>query len=91
MKAEHSAAMEVVGTPISANLIGVFFMSNRLARDPGVADPAIAPRPLRKAGVLGSGLMGAGIATVAEGRHTRPGQKARFIARRKPGGERSSG
>ncbi len=28
LKAEQEAAMEVVGTPISANLIGVFFMNN---------------------------------------------------------------
>jgi 3-hydroxyacyl-CoA dehydrogenase/enoyl-CoA hydratase/3-hydroxybutyryl-CoA epimerase/3-hydroxyacyl-CoA dehydrogenase/enoyl-CoA hydratase/3-hydroxybutyryl-CoA epimerase/enoyl-CoA isomerase len=72
---ELAAAMEVVGTPISANLISVFFMNNRLARDPGVADPSIAPRPVRKTGVLGAGLMGAGIATA----HARAGIPAVMV------------
>jgi 3-hydroxyacyl-CoA dehydrogenase/enoyl-CoA hydratase/3-hydroxybutyryl-CoA epimerase/3-hydroxyacyl-CoA dehydrogenase/enoyl-CoA hydratase/3-hydroxybutyryl-CoA epimerase/enoyl-CoA isomerase len=50
-------------------------MNNRLARDPGVADPAITPRPVRKAGVLGAGLMGAGIATA----HARAGIPAVMV------------
>ena len=69
LKAELNAAMEVVGTPISANLIGVFFMGQRLARDPGVSDPLIKPRDIKKVGVLGAGQMGAGIATA----HARSG------------------
>lgn len=75
LKAEQEAAMEVVGTPISANLIGVFFMSNRLARDPGVADASVVPRPVRRVGVLGAGLMGAGIATA----HARSGIPAMMV------------
>jgi 3-hydroxyacyl-CoA dehydrogenase/enoyl-CoA hydratase/3-hydroxybutyryl-CoA epimerase/3-hydroxyacyl-CoA dehydrogenase/enoyl-CoA hydratase/3-hydroxybutyryl-CoA epimerase/enoyl-CoA isomerase len=75
IKAETAAAMEVIGTPISANLIGVFFMNNRLARDPGVAEPSITPRAVRKAGVLGAGLMGAGIATA----HARAGIPAVMV------------
>ena len=43
LKVEQTAALEVVGSPISANLIGVFFMKNRLSRDPGVADPRSRP------------------------------------------------
>jgi len=54
--------MEVVGTPISANLIGVFFMGQRLQRDPGVSDPTIKPKDVKRVGVLGAGQMGAGIA-----------------------------
>jgi 3-hydroxyacyl-CoA dehydrogenase/enoyl-CoA hydratase/3-hydroxybutyryl-CoA epimerase/enoyl-CoA isomerase len=69
LKAEHGAALEVVGSTISANLIGVFFMNNRLARDPGVSDPSVKPLDVRKVGVVGSGLMGAGIATA----HARSG------------------
>ena len=30
-----------------ANLIGIFFMKNRLARDPGVSDPSVKPRPVQ--------------------------------------------
>jgi 3-hydroxyacyl-CoA dehydrogenase / enoyl-CoA hydratase / 3-hydroxybutyryl-CoA epimerase / enoyl-CoA isomerase len=43
-------------------LIGIFFMKNRLTRDPGVSDPSLKPRPVKTAGVLGAGFMGAGIA-----------------------------
>lgn len=75
LKAEQAAAMEVVGTPTSANLIGVFFMSQRLARDPGVADAAIKPREVRRVGVLGAGQMGAGIATA----HARAGLPTEMV------------
>src|SRR5262249_34945837 len=47
----------------------VFFMGQRLAKDPGVADASIQPRPVEKVGVLGAGIMGAGIA----GAHVRRG------------------
>jgi 3-hydroxyacyl-CoA dehydrogenase/enoyl-CoA hydratase/3-hydroxybutyryl-CoA epimerase/3-hydroxyacyl-CoA dehydrogenase/enoyl-CoA hydratase/3-hydroxybutyryl-CoA epimerase/enoyl-CoA isomerase len=75
IQAELAAAMEVVGTPISANLIGVFFNTNRLARDPGVGDPSVTSRPVRRVGVLGAGLMGAGIATA----HARAGIPAVMV------------
>ncbi len=63
LQIEREVALEVVGTPISGNLISVFFMGNQLARDRGVADANIVPRDVSRVGVLGSGLMGAGIAT----------------------------
>jgi 3-hydroxyacyl-CoA dehydrogenase/enoyl-CoA hydratase/3-hydroxybutyryl-CoA epimerase/enoyl-CoA isomerase len=75
LKVEQQVAMELVGSPTSANLIGVFFMQNRLARDPGVSDPSIKPRPIKRVGVLGSGLMGAGIATA----HARSGIPAAMV------------
>ena len=61
LKVEQKAVLELHGSPIMANLIGIFFMKNRLARDPGVSDPAIKPRTVNRVGVLGAGLMGAGI------------------------------
>lgn len=60
---EREVAQEVVGSELSANLIGIFFMNTALARDRGVADSAVQPKAVKRAGVLGSGLMGAGIAT----------------------------
>lgn len=69
LKVERSAALEVMGSPISANLIALFFMKNRLDRDPGVDDPGVEPAPIRRVGVIGSGLMGAGIAAA----HARSG------------------
>jgi len=62
LKVEQSAAQELMGTTISANLMAVFFMKQRLARDPGVADRDTARRQIHGVGVLGAGLMGAGIA-----------------------------
>ncbi len=69
LEVERAAALEVMGSPISANLIAVFFMQNRLARDPGVDRPGVVAAPIRKVGVVGSGLMGAGIAAA----HARSG------------------
>ncbi len=48
LKAEQKAFGELAGSPIAANLIGIFFMKNRLARDPGVSDPAVKPRPVKQ-------------------------------------------
>ena len=69
LAAERDVAMEVIGTETTANLIGIFFMNTALGRDRGVADPNVHPRTIHRAGVLGSGLMGAGIATA----HARSG------------------
>ena len=69
LKVETKAALEVIGTPVNSNLIGVFFMNNQLERDRGVDDPNVKPRDVRRVGVLGAGLMGAGIATA----HARSG------------------
>ena len=75
LKAELEAALSLFGTPIAANLIGVFFMQNKLGRDPGVKDESIKPREIRRVGVLGAGLMGAGIATA----HARSGIPAAMV------------
>lgn len=75
LKIEIDGIMQVAGTPISAALIGVFFMNNRLARDPGVANEKVKPREIRRVGVLGAGLMGAGIATA----HARTGIPAAMV------------
>lgn len=69
LKAETEAFIPLVGSPISKNLIAVFFMTQRLQKDPGVADPSVKPRPVRQVGVIGAGIMGAGIA----GAHIRKG------------------
>ncbi len=69
LKAETDAFVPLIGSPISKNLIAVFFMTQRLAKDPGVADPNIQPGNVERVGVLGAGIMGAGIA----GAHIRRG------------------
>lgn len=62
LKVETAAFMPLVGSPISRALIAVFFMTQRLQKDPGVADASLQPRPVNRVGVLGAGIMGGGIA-----------------------------
>lgn len=63
LEVEKKNAMELFGAPTSANLIAIFFMKNRLERDPGVDRADITPGRVDRVGVVGSGLMGSGIAT----------------------------
>ncbi|OLC56169.1 MAG: hypothetical protein AUH92_00660, partial [Acidobacteria bacterium 13_1_40CM_4_69_4] len=46
----------------SKNLVSIFLMQREARRDPGVGDPAVRPRDLRAAAVVGAGVMGGGIA-----------------------------
>ncbi|WP_406694974.1 3-hydroxyacyl-CoA dehydrogenase NAD-binding domain-containing protein [Singulisphaera sp. Ch08] len=69
LQAEKKVALELFGSPIAANLIGIFFMKNRLAHDPGVDRADVKAGRVDRVGVVGSGLMGAGIATA----HARSG------------------
>lgn len=62
LKVETEAFAKLVGSDISRNLIAVFFMNQRLQKDPGVNNPEIKPREIQRVGVLGAGIMGAGIA-----------------------------
>ena len=61
LKVEQKAFQELHGSPIMANLIAIFFMKNRLSRDPGLSDPTVVPRAVKRVGVSGAGLMGSGI------------------------------
>jgi 3-hydroxyacyl-CoA dehydrogenase/enoyl-CoA hydratase/3-hydroxybutyryl-CoA epimerase/3-hydroxyacyl-CoA dehydrogenase/enoyl-CoA hydratase/3-hydroxybutyryl-CoA epimerase/enoyl-CoA isomerase len=69
LKAEIEAMVPLVGSPISRNLIAIFFMTQRLQKDPGVSDPSVKPKPVQQVSVIGAGIMGAGIA----GAHIRRG------------------
>lgn len=69
LQIETDQFVPLVGSPISRNLIAVFFMTQRLQKDQGVADAAVKPRDVGSVGVLGAGIMGAGIA----GAHVRRG------------------
>src|SRR5262249_54522234 len=50
---------------VARNLIGIFFATQELKDDTGVDDPEVKPRAVDKIGMLGAGLMGAGIAYVS--------------------------
>jgi len=69
LKIETELMIPLVGSEISRSLISVFFMSQRLQKDPGVSDPQIKPKPVQRVGVIGAGIMGGGIA----GAHIRRG------------------
>jgi 3-hydroxyacyl-CoA dehydrogenase/enoyl-CoA hydratase/3-hydroxybutyryl-CoA epimerase/3-hydroxyacyl-CoA dehydrogenase/enoyl-CoA hydratase/3-hydroxybutyryl-CoA epimerase/enoyl-CoA isomerase len=62
LQIETESFVPLIGSPISRNLIAVFFMTQRLQKDPGVADTSIQPKPVERVGVLGAGIMGSGIA-----------------------------
>lgn len=60
IEAEHFA--ELVMSPESAQLRNIFFATTEMKKEQGVAD--VMPKKIAKAGVLGGGLMGGGIAFV---------------------------
>ena len=61
---EASLFGELVVSEVSRRLVEIFFATNALKKDNGTDDPAVKPLPVRKIGMLGAGLMGAGIAYV---------------------------
>ena len=56
---------EMAMTPVSRQLVSIFFATTALKKDSGVAGAAPPPRAVARVGVLGTGFMGAGIAAVA--------------------------
>ena len=64
LEAEVKGFGELLTTPEAANLISLFFATTALKKDTGVDDPSVKPRKVKKVGMLGAGLMGAGIAYV---------------------------
>lgn len=69
LKFETEAMIPLIGSPINRALIAVFYMNQKVAKDPGVADATLQPKPVKRVGVLGAGIMGAGIAAA----HVRKG------------------
>jgi len=64
LNAEARAFGKLLTTREAANLMSIFFATNALKKDSGVDDPNVTPREIHKVGMLGAGLMGAGIAYV---------------------------
>ncbi|WP_144393392.1 fatty acid oxidation complex subunit alpha FadJ [Pleionea sediminis] len=54
---------ELVMTPVAKQLMGIFFATTEMKKDSGV-DGSAAVKDISRVGVLGGGLMGAGIASV---------------------------
>jgi 3-hydroxyacyl-CoA dehydrogenase / enoyl-CoA hydratase / 3-hydroxybutyryl-CoA epimerase len=55
---------ELAVSPVARRLMDIFFATTALKKENGVDDPSVQPRPVEKVFVLGSGLMGSGIAYV---------------------------
>ncbi len=64
LDAEAEAFGDLVVSSEARRLMGLFFAQNELKKDTGVDDESVEARPVHKIGVLGAGLMGAGIAYV---------------------------
>ncbi len=56
---------ELAMTPVARQLINLFFATNALKKDTGVAGGGPPPVPVPRVAVLGAGFMGAGIAAVS--------------------------
>jgi 3-hydroxyacyl-CoA dehydrogenase / enoyl-CoA hydratase / 3-hydroxybutyryl-CoA epimerase len=67
LEREASLFGELAVSDVSKRLIDIFFATTALKKDTGVDDPAVKPRAVESAGVLGGGLMGSGIAFVTVG------------------------
>jgi 3-hydroxyacyl-CoA dehydrogenase/enoyl-CoA hydratase/3-hydroxybutyryl-CoA epimerase len=65
LEAEANAFGELVMSDVSKRLVELFFATTALKKENGTRDPKIKSREVKKLGVLGGGLMGAGIAYVA--------------------------
>lgn len=64
-EAEVAAFADLLVSTTSRRLREIFFATTALKKDTGVDDPAVKPLPVDKIGVVGAGLMGAGIAYVS--------------------------
>ena len=64
LEEERRAFGELSVSPESAQLLSIFRATQALKKDSGVKDQTVEPGPVNKVGVLGAGLMGAGIAYV---------------------------
>ncbi|MBI2389912.1 MAG: fatty acid oxidation complex subunit alpha FadJ [Deltaproteobacteria bacterium] len=62
---EARAFGELVVSETARQLMGIFFATQELKKDTGVANPNVKPREVKKVGMIGAGLMGAGIAYVS--------------------------
>ncbi|RAL54328.1 hypothetical protein DM860_001456 [Cuscuta australis] len=60
---EAEAFQELLYSDTCKALVHIFFALRGTTKVPGVTDQGLAPRKIKKVGILGGGLMGSGIAT----------------------------
>ena len=59
---EADGMAELFGSPVNAALLNIFFLTDRNKKDTGVNVAGVSPEKIESVSVLGSGIMGAGIA-----------------------------
>ncbi len=64
LEAEVAGVTTLVGTPTMRHLVNLFFRMEEVKKETGTA-AGVAPRKVRRIGVLGAGIMGGGIAQLA--------------------------
>ncbi|MGD9487433.1 MAG: 3-hydroxyacyl-CoA dehydrogenase NAD-binding domain-containing protein [Calditrichaceae bacterium] len=62
LEIEATALGDLLITPVSKNLVQLFFWMEEIKKENGVDNKAIPSKPMKKACVLGAGVMGGGIA-----------------------------
>jgi 3-hydroxyacyl-CoA dehydrogenase/enoyl-CoA hydratase/3-hydroxybutyryl-CoA epimerase/3-hydroxyacyl-CoA dehydrogenase/enoyl-CoA hydratase/3-hydroxybutyryl-CoA epimerase/enoyl-CoA isomerase len=62
---EAAGMADLFGSPINRALINVFFLTDRNKKDTGLAGKDVAPADIKSVSVIGSGIMGQGIAGAA--------------------------
>src|ERR1700693_6337145 len=65
LEIENEHIANVFGGEVQRNLLSVFFWTEEVKKETGVADAAVRPRKVSRVGVLGAGVMGGGIAQLA--------------------------
>ena len=65
LEAEATLFGELVVSDVSKRLVEIFFATTALKKDNGTDDPSIKGAKVEKIGMLGAGLMGAGIAYIS--------------------------
>jgi len=70
LKVEAKAFTDLVVTPESQCLIGIFYLQEKVKKDKGV-EGKIAGKDIKRAGVVGAGVMGGGIAQLFAAKGTR--------------------
>ena len=65
LEIENAHIGKVFGGEVQRNLLSIFFWTEEVKKETGVADPDLRPGPVSRVGVLGAGVMGGGIAQLA--------------------------
>ncbi len=55
----------IFGGEVQRNLLNIYFLTEEVKKETGVADPAVRAGDVHRVGVLGAGVMGGGIAQLA--------------------------